>query len=211
MKKTTKGEKKKTTAAEEKAAREARESKKAPSKSKAAREALATAAALSGQAAEAATAEQVAKSPAMTREEELALAARLGVELADNESFTRPDSVPEGCRLKKVHRRGGVELAQPIFKVEGPDPAKPSAAAPSKRTSKKAERADSPRAGWDKLSVEGERAQAVLKKLQKGTRDKPVMAAKELNDNERHMARRLFAHGLISRDKFEQGIGYFAG
>jgi hypothetical protein len=205
MKKTAKANK--TTAAAEKAAREARNSGKPARKSKAAREAAEQVRALTGanDGAEAAGEGQAAQ--VESREAEVARAAEMGVTLAENEYLTRPENLPEGATVKKVVRRDGQKLPEPIYKVEFPEAARQSA--PEKRA-RKAKQDASPRKGWAEQSVEGERAQAVLKKLQKGTRQKPVFAAKELNDHERHLARRLFAHGLIRRDKFEQGIGYFA-
>lgn len=201
--------KKKTTAAAEKEAREAREAKKAPARSKAAKEALATAAALAGTNGSQPNAPNERLNANDPRDAEIMRAREIGIELATDEFLTEPQNLPEGYAVKKVVSRNGKKLPQPIFRVIEP---KATQEAPASITKPRKAKADvtAPRAGWETMSVEGDRAKAVLQKLQKGTRTKPVMAAKQLNDNERHLARRLFAHGLIRRDKFEEGIGYYA-
>lgn len=215
--------KSKTSAVSERAAREARQAtKKVPRKSKAAIEALDAAAALkrNAEAAEpkpvpapvAETPLQVeSENPQRTAEVEKALS--LGIKLADNEFLTKPKGLPEGARINKIVRRNGDKLKRPVYRVELPaeEPKKLSEISTSK-SRKGAGKVDSEQRAkaWAGQKVGGDRATSLLDKLKKGTRSKPILAAKELSDNERHIARRLFAQGQIQRDKFEQGIGYFS-
>lgn len=219
--------KSKTNAASERAARESRQStKKAPRKSKAATEALDAAAALKRNA-EAAEPEPVAAPvpapiaetplPAETenpkRAAEVEKALTLGIKLADNEFLTKPKNLPEGARINKIVRRNGDKLKRPVYRVELPaeEPKKLSEVSTSKSKKGGAKVDSDERAkAWAGQKVGADRATALLDKLKKGTRAKPILAAKELSDNERHIARRLFAQGQIQRDKFEQGIGYFS-
>ena len=198
--------KKKTTAADERAAREARVAKTSK-KSKAAREALAGAAALQRNADAAAGGQLDPKNP---RDAEILTARELGIELGEHEYLTKPENLPEGAKVKVLKSRNGQKLAQPVYVVTLPDAEATATASAPKGKRAKAARAPEATKAWAAQSVDGERARAVLEKLKKGTREKPVMAAKQLTDNERHFARILFAHGLIQRDKFEQGLGYFA-
>ncbi len=189
--------KKKLSAEAEKKAREARLATQKPArKSKAAREALGGADALKRNAA------------ASTRETEIAEALKLGIELGEDEFLTEPVNLPADATVKKIMSRGGKSLPQPIFKVKLPAAPAQSISAPA-RPAKKAAAPPNIKQ-WEKGSTEGERAQSVLKKISTATRDKPIVAAKQLSDHERAIARRLFAQGLVGRDKFEQGIGYFA-
>lgn len=199
---------KKTTASAEREAREARAAKKsAPRKSKAAREALAGVAALHRNAE---AAERGPLDPQNERDAEILKAREMGIELGPDEFLTKPESVADGHLVKRIVRRNGKPLAQPIFKVAAPQPAAAQASSSTGARRKKTPKPDSARAGWDKVSIAGDRAQQVLQKLQQGTRERPVMAARQLSDQERHIARGLFAQGKIKRDKFEQGLGYFA-
>jgi hypothetical protein len=212
-----KASKSKTSAAAEKAAREARnaQSAKLPRRSKAAREALDAADALKRNAEAAsgpAPADAAALDPADPRAAELLRAKELGLELAENEFIDEPQNLPEGYKKRKVVSRNGKKLPAPVWIVTEPlreaPGARPSATGAKKRTAGRDPNVVS--SGWAKGGVESERAQALLVKLKKGTREKPVLAAKQLSDHERHLARKLFARQLIQRDKFEAGIGYFA-
>lgn len=193
---------KKTSAADERKAREERIAQKpARRKSKAAREALEGVAALKRNAD---AAEGGPLDPKDVRGAEILKARGLGIELADDEFLTEP----EGVKTKRIVRRNGRALAQPVYKlVPAPSPTQQST--PAKKNGKSSAPAAA-RAEWDKISVEGDRAQALLEKLRQGTPEKPVLAAKELNDQERHLARGLVKKGLIRRDKFEGVYGYFA-
>lgn len=214
MKKTTKKTtNKKTTAAAEKAAREQRvAARKSPRKpSEVIQEMAATPAV---ESAPVASSPDTEKFRQLSREAEVAQAREeLGVELADNEFLSRPENLPKGAKVGRIVSRNGKELARPIFQVNLPAPTvAASETGSSKRSSKSGTTRDvtKPADSWTKGNVSGERAQAVLAKLKKGTREKPVLAAKQLSDQERALARRLFAQGQIQRDKFDEGIGYFA-
>ncbi len=209
----------KSTAASERAAREARVTTKAPRKSKAAQEAEQTVVALTKQAdpthidhdPKELETETVAVSE--PRAAEIERARALGIELASDEFLERPENLPKDAKVMRVVTRFGKKLPQPIFRVTIPESARAEEQSAGKSSGKKraGKAASAPNVGaWKKSSVEGEKAQALLAKLRKGTHEKPVMAAKSLSDNERALARRLFAHQLIQRDKFEEGIGYFA-
>jgi hypothetical protein len=198
---------KKTTAASERAARESR--KPAPRKSKAAKQALDSAAALKRNA----IAADPASSPSETREAEILKARSLGIELEENEFLTRPDEVPEGFEVIESHSRGGVLLKQPIYVLQyrREEPKKPSEVLDTKRKKGGSKKEETTRVkAWAQKEVKDDRAKPLLDKLKKGTRGKPILAAKQLSDSERALARRLFALGQIKRDKFDQGIGYFA-
>ena len=84
-----------------------------------------------------------------------------------------------------------------------------TATATKKAATKKAGFSADLKAKYKAKSVEGPVAQALLKKINRATKEKPVMKRK-LSDTEGEMARRLFAHGLVSRGVFEGYHGYYA-
>ncbi len=206
----------KTTAAQEKAAREARVAKPvAPRKSKAALEAVQAVDAITRHAN---AAEGTTPAPSDPRAAEILKAKNAGITLADNEFLSKPVNVPEGAKLKRIVRRNGIKLPFPVYAVSEP---KPEPKKLSEVDAPKARKSSSPKPraatanGEEKFycgNLESPRVQEVLSQITKHTTERPLVAVKVFGKSQypNRIARMLATKGLVVTERRDDvGVVFF--